>query len=524
MNQAEVKRKQIQLYSYAACILLLLYFGKSLQNSGLTYFVTGMVIVMFFMQFCSGGVADVMGRMLRYRRKRGLYMNVCAVRRRLNLVICTFGILSFILVFCLADVFANKMFMSASFALIIRILSPIILIRMLDSLLLGHFQSFGSHIQTAISCLLRPILYFFLGKGLTGKNLDYGKKVSVLLRNEDFQGMYGAAGLASGIVISELIILILMLVFYFISDRNNDKRKSKEGLQRLEGWSETMSIFAKLCAFGIGIAVLGYLMILFIFAILKDKFLLGIYCGEYLTVCAIPVLLVCTAYYLLYAKTIYAVKGQNARHIRDIIQVGIKYAWSFGILAGVLLAVLAPQISVTFFDRNELVEEVFQKGSLLIPFFLLWIYFVTVNVAHNKYGYALLSALVNTILFGILSKLMQGKMESELLAVVAAGIITMIIGAVLLGVITSNVCRLQTEYIYTYLLPLACAGVMGLILMAISKLMTPHIGNEVCFYVCICIGILLYLFFLGMCRVFSERDMNQFCGKFGRKCLSVFFK
>jgi len=38
------------------------------------------------------------------------------------------------------------------------------------------------------------------------------------------------------------------------------------------------------------------------------------------------------------------------------------------------------------------------------------------------------------------------------------------------------------------------------------------------------LGILLFLVFLGICRIFTERDINQLYGKLGRKCLSVFFK
>ncbi len=524
MNQAEVKRKQIQLYSYVACVLILLYFGKMLQNSGLTFLTVALGTVLFFQQLCVGSFADVIGRMIRYRRKRGLYTNVCTVRRRLACLLAGVGVLCFGLVFGLADVFAKGIFQVPSAGVIIRILSPILLIKTVGCILQGHFQSFGSHVQTAISYLLRPILYFFLGKGFAEGNLEYGQKVSVLLRNEDFCGMYSAVGLATGMVISELIILVVLVVFYFISDRDNDKKKSKDGLQKKESWQETFGMFGKLSIFGVGVGALGYLMLLLVMLILKDKMQIGIYGGQYLMVCAIPVLLVCARYYLLYAKTIYAVKGQNNRHIREIIQTGIKYAWCFGILACVIVAVLAPQIAAGFFERSLLMEEALQKGSLWIPFLILWIYFIMVNMAHNKHAYALLAVLVNTILCGILGILLQGKMEVELIAVITAISIATAVSSILLGIITTNLYRLQIEYIYTYILPLACAGVVGLILMVLSKLLTPHIGNEVCFYVCTCIGIVLYLVFLSICRIFGERDINQIFGKFGRKCLSVFFK
>lgn len=524
MNQAEVKRKQIQLYSYMACVLILLSFSKLLQYSGLAYFVFALETILFVLQFCFGGVADVIGRMLRYRRKRGLYLNVCAVRRRLNTIIIFVGALGFALLFSMANILADNIFKVPQLTLLIKILAPVILIRAVTCILQGYFQSFGSHVQTAIVALFRPALYYFIGKSFLSKQLAYGEKVSVLLQNEDFHGMYGAVGLAGAITLSELILLLVMLVFYFISDRNNDKRKSKEGLQRVESWAETLSMYTKLSSFGIFFGVLCHLIILFAMNILKDNDQIALYGGIYLMVCLLPILLICARFYLLYAKTLYAVKGQNNRYIRDIIQIGTKYAWCFGILACVIAAVLAPQISATFFDRNIMVESLLQKGSLLIPFVVMWIYFIIVHVAHDKYLYIILSGVVNFVLFILFKKMMNNRTENEITAVVLAGVLAFGLGCVLFGVITSNLYRLQTEYMFTFILPAACVGMVGLILMALSKIITPHIGNELCFYVCTCLGMILYLVFLGICRVFSERDINQIFGKFGRKMLSVFFK
>lgn len=524
MNQAEVKRKQIQLYTYVACVLILLYFGSIFGNSGMTCFVVALESLMFFLQVGCGNVADVLGRMLRYRRKRGLYTNVCIVRRRLVLLLSVLGVVCFGLMFGLADVLADKLFQIPTAGLIIKILSPVILIRMATSILQGHFQSFGSHVQTTISYLLRPILYLLIGKGMCNKTMVYGEKVADLLRNEDFHGMYGAVGLAVAVGIAELIAFVVMLLFYFISDRNNDKKKSKEGLQKKETAVETLVIFGRLSGPHIGIGLLAHLLVIAVLFLLEDKAPLGIYYGTFLMVCALPVLLIATRFYLLYAKTIYAIKGQNLRYVRELVQLGMKYTWCAGVLTCVIFAVLAPQIAATFFNRNAVVEKLLQQGSMLIPILLIWIYLLIVNAAHDRYVYIVGSLVFNFVAYLLIGKFMQGRMESELSAAVMAAVVAFAFGALVLGTVTMNVYRLQIEYIYTFILPLACAGMIGLILMAGSKIVTPHIGNEVCFYTCTVLGILLFLVFLGICRIFTERDINQLYGKLGRKCLSVFFK
>lgn len=524
MNQAEVKRKQIQLYSYMACVLILLYFGSIFGNSGMTCFAVALESLMFFLQVGCGNVADVFGRMLRYRRKRGQYSNVCTVRRRLVLLLSVLAVLCFGLMLGLADVLANNFFQIPTAGLIIKILSPILLIRMAISLFQGHFQSFGSHVQTTISYLLRPILYLLIGKALCNKTMVYGEKVSDLLRNEDFHGMYGAVGVSIALIISELIILAVMFLFYMISDRNSDKKKSKEGLQTKEPLAETLIMFGRLGGINIGIGLLAHLLVMVVVFLLEDKSPLGVYYGTFFAICALPILLIGARFYLLYAKMIYTIKGQNTRHVRELVQLGMKYTWCFGILACVLLAVLAPQITTTYFNRNEVVEKLLQQGSLLIPIVLIWVYLLMVNVAHGRYVYVVSSLVFNFVVYLLLGKFMQGRAETELTSAVTAAIIALAFGALVLGTITVHIYRLQIEYIYTFILPLACAGMIGLILTAGSKIITPHIGNEVCFYTCSILGILLYLFFLGVCRIFSEREINQLYGKVGRKCLSVFFK
>lgn len=524
MNQAEVKRKQIQLYTYVACILILLYFGSIFGNSGTTCFVVALETLMFFLQAGCGNVSDVFGRMLRYRRKRGLYSNVCIVRRRLIILLSVISMLCFGLMLGLADVLAKNLFQISTAGLIIKILSPVVLIRMATSILLGHFQSFGSHVQTTISYLLRPVLYLLLGKSMCNKTMVYGEKVADLLRNEDFHGMYGAVGVAIAVVVAELIILAVMLIFYLISDRNNDRNKRKEGLQKKETLSETLIMFGRLSVAGICSGLLAHLLLVACIFLLKEKDVFGIYYGTFYAVCALPILLLCARFYLLYAKTIYALKGQNARYVRELVELGVKYTWSLGLLACVLLAVLSPQIAATYFVRNQIVEQLLTQGCLLIPIVLLWVYIMVVNAAHGRYLNIVLALVTNFVIYLLIGKFMQGRMESDLTVSVMAVIVSLVFGTLMWGVITINVCRLQIEYIYTFILPLACVGMVGLILMAGSKIVTPHIGNEVCFYVCSVLGILLYMFFLGICRVFTEKDINQLYGKIGRKCLSVFFK
>lgn len=524
MNQAEVKRKQIQFYSYAVCMLILIHFGHLLGNNGLAYFMIGFAVVAFFMQFFANATSDAIGKMLRYRRKRGMFLSAHVVRKRVLIVISGISIVCFFIVFCVAEALATKLFGVPNAGLIIRILSPVLLLRMLVSFWQGHFQSFGSQLQTMFGSVLRPLFYFVFGKAFCNRQLEYGNKVAALLKNDDFGGMYCAAGLAGAVVLTEFIIFGVMLVFYFISDRKSDKDKSREGLQSLESWRETIGAYGRLSTPGVCIGLLGCILLTAWMVLLKDKVLIGVFCGRFLVVCTLAALVIGARYYLIYAKTMHAIKGEHNRHIRDMIQIGIKYAWCFGILGCMLMAVLAPQIVHTFFEGDIMMQGLLQKGSLLLPLVMLLAYWVLVHVAYRRYLSVFVTLVAEVLLFILLAVFMRGRMADSMSGILYAGIISMAVACVALGAVTINMYRLQIEYIITFVLPVACVGMVGLVLMAASKLLTPHIGNEVCFYLCAILGYVLYLVLLGICRIFMEQDINQLYGKIGRKCLSVIFK
>lgn len=89
----------------------------------------------------------------------------------------------------------------------------------------GNFQSEGSEMPSAVSAILRQVFYFGLGLLFLGIFRTYGEKVSLLLKKDDFTAMYGAMGVALGIVISEVLVLIFVFVIYQEAHPEEERRK-----------------------------------------------------------------------------------------------------------------------------------------------------------------------------------------------------------------------------------------------------------------------------------------------------------
>ena len=100
----------------------------------------------------------------------------------------------------------------------------------------------------------------------------------------------------------------------------------------------------------------------------------------------------------------------------------------------------------------------------------------------------------------------------------------MLLVCTVLGVFTINHYRIKIDYINTFVIPLVCVAVVGMIVLFFGKLLAPHIGNGVTLWLGILLGIILYLVALGFTRVFGESEVEQLYGDLGKKILSVIFK
>ena len=85
MNQVEIKRKQIQFFSYCLAGINVWVFGKQLGNNGLAYLAAAFLVFLFFWILTGKNVPDRLGRLLRSRSAKGQYKNVSKMRRNMML-------------------------------------------------------------------------------------------------------------------------------------------------------------------------------------------------------------------------------------------------------------------------------------------------------------------------------------------------------------------------------------------------------------------------------------------------------
>ena len=242
--------------------------------------------------------------------------------------------------------------------------------------------------------------------------MAYGEKVAALLRNNDYIGLYGAMGLAIAILITEIIIVVVLIIFNLLNDNTYDRKKSERNLHKTESFKETMSNYAYLNNNSLLFGLFKRLLILIPFiTIINNINATGVFYGKFLPLCSIPVMLMSARYIFLYSRLHSLNRNKDTRMTREHIQTGIQYTWTVSLLFVVLFAVLAPQISDAFFAKDILLKNMLQYGSCLVLLVTMLSYLLMVNIVHNRKAECYIAMLITVILQIIINQAMYNKLQ-----------------------------------------------------------------------------------------------------------------
>ncbi|MBO5282759.1 MAG: hypothetical protein J6B43_06495, partial [Lachnospiraceae bacterium] len=512
MNQLEIKRKQMVCYTYILGLIGLMSMGKLLGDNGLCYLALALESVSLFTLLLTAGSAEVIAHLQKNRRTKGQYKGVARMRGQLLLLQGVTGLLLTVIFLLLADPLAEKRFLVPDSAAALKMLAPVIVIQALDAVLLGYFQGNGSQMPTLISAVLRQGFFLVFGS-LFGRILaGYGDKVSGLLKNDNYSGMYGAMGVALGILLTELLVLLFLFIIYMGSDRKADAQRSQEGLRRTEsmgdtvrlyygtGWQSILISLLALLPVPLGAALylramiplgqavsatdpesgdaLGTLMVTDAVADYGSLF------GKCLLLCGVFILLLTARCFSVYGRLHAAVRREDARHGRDLASAGLHFVWTAGLFLTVTMAVTAPQMAAGFFPgRDEGAAQLLRAGSIMILLAGLVILFSMILLSYGE-QYLLMGALgIWLILDVILQNLLVKASGYQVIGILyslltATGILTVGLAAYMVWR-----RRFSREYIRILGIPLIGAGIAGLVMMLVIRLLSAHVGNLVCLLV-----------------------------------------
>ncbi len=494
--------KQIEILSCIIGCINILLFGNILGNNGIAYFAIAYVSFSVIRTFISGGMSDVLGKILRARNTKGQYKNVAFIQKRILILQGGIGLVAAILFAAFAGNIAEKLFRVQYSTFIIWILAPALCIRTISTVLIGWLQGEGNELPATVVAPLRQIL--LLGFGLLFVNIlgDYGTKVSALLGDTAYTAMYGGVGLAIAVDLTELLILLFTGLVVW-GRRHSRKQDDGEGMKQVDSLISTVRIFYGAMWMPMLIQLFKVLplwlgMLFYRKSVADGKLFaenFGMLSGKFLVCCGIPVLFLCILLQVKNSKTINAYKKEDYRLSKNSYQNGMRIAVVCALFFTMFLAVMAEQLAgvICKADRKT-IAEMFRYGSALLLFAVLFYYFSgLLTLLGKKYRLLGVFGLVD-ILFVIISSLLLNSGKIGVMSLIYAAMIAMGVGCLLLGFLCCKALHVNVDWLRTFAIPIAIVSAVGLLCMLLGNVFTPHLGNLVTVFVCLIIAAIVYWF------------------------------
>ncbi len=533
MNQIEAKKQKIAYYSYIVGLVSFILLGYLIGNNGVTYMAVIIECVSFFVLAINGSSADMISRLIRSRRKKSQYKEAGELHKTVLLIQTIMAVILMIAYFFLTDVLSDVVFGLPFLAVAMKLLTPVILLKTLQCAMLGYFQGQGSHMPTVVCSVFRQLLFLLFSLLFTGRLVNYGTKVSALLNNPDYAGMYGAFGLCLAMLISEIFISIFLLIVYVGSDRSNERKKSKDGLQKMDSFSDRCRLvllvslpeaakeILKKLPFALGL----------FFVLWKSEDIsatahsYGLFFGCFVCVCAIPVFLISARMLNISGKLTALVKRKDKRSIREAIYAGLHYCWAVGLYTSVCLVVLAPQIGKLLYKESaEMLQQYYTYGAAMVAVLVLNIFLMRVLFIMESHVLTNILLVIFNVVFVISNLILKNREMDSILVLCLAALIAGMVQLILSFLYVVRKYVLQPDMIKGFLMPIVAVGVMGLVVILIQNILSPHVSSLVCLLLCLMVSVIVYLAVLVLAGSINETKISYAYGALGRKIFGMIIR
>ena len=524
MNQVEIKRRQMQTVSVILALITVAVIARLTGYNGASYTIAALEAFSVLWMVIGGNLSDVLGRMIRIRNSKGQYRNAEQLRKNTLIFQLVLGLAGSLFLLFGADWLARTVFRIQYSSFIIMLLAPALLFRTVSAVLTGCFQGEGSELPTAAAALLRQVLILALGLLFCRLFSAYGAKVSKLLVQQNFEAMYGGAGAALAVSVSELLVCILLLLYYRVNKKNADKTR-REGMRAVDSFADSVR---SLCAARGMQWLIGLLVILpvplgLVFlqkraaaeAAMAEAAVAeyGVYGAGYWVLCGCWTAFIMLSLIPVYGKTAVSLRKEEQRFARNMFQGGFHLAMVHAAFASVFLAAAANWLGAVIApDQAKAAARMLQSGGFAVLFLTLSFYFGRLLLLSGGKLLVLCAVGAADVVYVIVVSVLLNAGNAGVMALVYGGLLGLGVLCVLLGVFACRQFRARPDWLQTLAIPAGAAAVTGLVAMLLGRVLAPHLGEAFTLLILLLLGFALYWILLLLLRNFREQEIENVPG------------
>lgn len=518
MNKTDVRRKQVELFSAALAVFILWVFGWRAGEYGIAY-LTGAVLCIAALWIIIGShLAEALGKLLRSRNARGQFRNASGGRRNIMVFQTVFGLIGSLLLLFLADRIAEGLIGIKESTLIIRILAPYLFLHSIASVLKGYLQGIRNEKAICVVLMIRQALILGLGLFFENRCHAYGDKVGALLGQEKYAYMHGAAGIAVGVVLAELIVAVLL---FFIYQKFGKKayRQENEGKKTAESPGTHLRIIFSYRGAMILTRIMEilpfFLGIILFMRRQEDKNAavvnLGGFVGGYLAQCIFAVLLIAVFLIPVCTRITGLVRKDEQRYAKACFLGGLHITIVHALFWSVMFTVLSQQVEMLLPLGNQMTGKLLNQGAVLILPAVLCYFFLRLLSGFG--GQYLVTGIkgIGDIVFVFLFLILLNK-GNGIQAFVPALLISAAAECLLSGMLIFRQLRIGAGSLLFAVVPLCAVCASGLLCLLFRNVLMPHLGAMVTMIICVLGSGMVYWVLLILLRNFKEEELQVLYG------------
>lgn len=507
-------------------------------TKGSGYYTSAYSVYSLFLILSSYSFPAAISKIISERLAEGRFTDVKNVIKHAFILAFVVGLIMFSIMYFGADIisiFHRKRLLR--FAL--RALAPTLFIMSFLGIFRGVFQGMGNMIPTAISQIFEQIANAISSLVFAYILFNRGRIANLIYDSEEYAYAFGARGGAIGTGIGAFTALVI-LFFMFLSllskykkflNNNNNYPLETQGIIYRVLFTTMIPIILSSTIYNLT-TVVDDLIFSNVLSFMKSELnivvLWGVF-GNYHLLFNIPVAVASSLTSSIIPSISISVAQNDVREVVLKVKYSIKYTMLIVIPSFVGLFILAdPICRVLFKEHLDILINVLRVGSIAVVCFSFAT--VTNGILHGLglYNIPLKHAFVALIIhiFACLIFLIPLKLN------IYGIVIGMIIFALVLSILNQRYINkivryknssFQRRYILTYILMLLSAGIMGISVYFLNKILLnnifvsgTYISMVIRLIICILVAFFVYVFFIIMLGVVRKRDAQYipFISKF----------
>ena len=497
-----------------------IFITNIIGDEGNAYFSCAYEIYFLLAGLFSAVLPIATSKIIAARMARGQFKNANRAAQLVFLISCIAGLVG--ILSCLFASFFLKEIMQTPLAqLSLQCFIPAIFISTFSSSYKSLFLGIGAKTPVAVATVIQQLVIVMAVIPFSMILSQYGTKISMLLLEEDYKSAYGAAGVSIGISIGVLVELIFLIILFFSYRTTLHKQRMKDLTKILEDKIPLLKL--------LGVAIIPVFLYQFIQAvsillsqILFNQFMVakqkdiymhlyfGVFYGKYRTLILLPVSII-TIYAVSIVSQISQLHKKEEPYFlkkrsSSVFKVGTVFIMPFVIF----LSVLAKPISeILFSGEQKMTVQMLQTGSIVLLFMTVVIISSSILQGMGKLNIVIINALISLILQIGSFVLGLYLTDANIYGLVYSFTLSSLCNAILNIWYLTRKMRYRQEFIKTFIIPILCACVVGIIVFFMNQLLNTILPSMVSCILSMLFGVLFYYLAILFAKVLEDEELME---------------